>query len=99
MPSAQVKSAILLAGLNAPGKTTIIENYPSRDHTELMLRYFGAKITVQDKTNTRRLITLLGQPELEAKRIKIPGDPSSAAFPIVAALITPNSKITLKETL
>ena len=97
MPSAQVKSAILLAGLNAPGETTIIENYPSRDHTELMLRYFGAKVTVQDKTNTRRLITLLGQPELEAQTIKIPGDPSSAAFPIVAALITPNSKITLKN--
>ncbi len=97
IPSAQVKSAILLAGLNAPGETTVIENYPSRDHTELMLRHFGAKITIEDKTNTRRLITLLGQPELEAQKLKIPGDPSSAAFPIVAALITPNSKITLKN--
>lgn len=95
VPSAQVKSAILLAGLNAPGRTTIIEPQPSRDHTEMMLRHFGAKIVVEELGGGGRRITLTGQPELRGAEIEIPGDPSSAAFAAVAAAIVPGSDIFL----
>lgn len=91
--SAQVKSAVLLAGLNAPGKTIVIEPNPTRDHSEKMLSHFGAEVHVEEKENGARVITLTGQPELTARDVLVPTDPSSAAFPIVAALITPGSKI------
>ena len=95
VPSAQVKSSILLAGLNAPGETTVIEPEATRDHTELMLRHFGAELTVEDAGDGSRQITLTGQPELIARPVEVPGDPSSAAFATVAALIAPGSEITL----
>lgn len=91
--SAQVKSAILLAGLNAPGQTIVVEPNPTRDHSEKMLTHFGAQVRVEEKDNGARVITLTGQPELIARDVVVPTDPSSAAFPIVAALITPGSKI------
>jgi 3-phosphoshikimate 1-carboxyvinyltransferase len=94
MPSAQVKSAVLLAGLNAPGETVVIEPEATRDHTERMLRGFGAEIVVED-TPEGRVITLTGQPELLAQRVAVPRDPSSAAFPVCAALIVPGSEITV----
>lgn len=94
VPSAQVKSAVLLAGLNAPGKTTVIEPEATRDHTERMLRGFGADLTVED-TSEGRVITLTGQPELNPCTIAVPRDPSSAAFPVVAALLVPGSDITV----
>ena len=90
--SAQIKSAVLLAGLNAPGATTVIEDEASRDHTEKMLAYFGAEVAVQPEGDGRR-ITLVGRPELRPTTVVVPGDPSSAAFPIVAALIVPGSDI------
>lgn len=90
--SAQVKSAILLAGLNTPGRTTVIEREPTRDHTERMLRGFGATVSVED-TPEGRAISVLGEAELTPAVIEVPGDPSSAAFPIVAAAITPGSDI------
>lgn len=93
--SAQVKSAVLLAGLNAPGETTVIETRRSRDHTELMLRYFGAELDTKTGDNGEHLITLRGEPELTARDVTVPGDPSSAAFLAVAALMTPNSEITI----
>ena len=93
--SAQIKSAVLLAGLNAPGVTTVIEDQPSRDHTEKMLAYFGAEVAVQPEGEGRR-ITLIGRPELRPAAIVVPGDPSSAAFPIVAALIVPGSDIVVE---
>ncbi|NUH67212.1 3-phosphoshikimate 1-carboxyvinyltransferase [Sulfitobacter sp. S0837] len=92
MPSAQVKSAVLLAGLNAPGKTVVIEAEATRDHTERMLAGFGAEITVED-TDAGRVITLTGQPELKPQHIEVPRDPSSAAFPVCAALIVPGSDV------
>jgi 3-phosphoshikimate 1-carboxyvinyltransferase len=92
VPSAQVKSAVLLAGLNAPGKTVVIEKEATRDHTERMLAGFGAEITVED-TNEGRVITLTGQPELKPQTIIVPRDPSSAAFPVCAALITEGSDV------
>ncbi|MGP9790481.1 3-phosphoshikimate 1-carboxyvinyltransferase [Roseinatronobacter sp. NSM] len=92
MPSAQVKSAVLLAGLNAPGQTVVIEAEPTRDHSERMLRGFGADITVQD-TEEGRVITLTGQPELRGQTVAVPRDPSSAAFPVCAALMVQNSDI------
>lgn len=92
MPSAQVKSAVLLAGLNAPGQTVVIEQEATRDHTERMLAGFGAEISVED-TEDGRVITLTGQPELKAQTIVVPRDPSSAAFPICAAIITPGSDV------
>lgn len=94
--SAQVKSAVLLAGLNTPGETTVIEPEPTRDHTELMLRAFGATLTVEDTPEGRR-ITLTGQPELTGRPVVVPGDPSSAAFPVVAALIVPGSHIIVRN--
>lgn len=94
--SAQVKTAVLLAGLNAPGTTTVIEHEATRDHTENMLRHFGAAVEVEKtKDGNGRVIRLTGQPEFKAATISVPGDPSSAAFPMVAALIVPGSDITL----
>ena len=92
VPSAQVKSAVLFAGLNAPGKTVVIEKEATRDHTERMLAGFGAEITVED-TDEGRVITLTGQPELKPQEIAVPRDPSSAAFPVCAAIITPGSDV------
>lgn len=86
VPSAQVKSALLLAGLNAPGETVVIEREATRDHTERMLAGFGAEISVE-ATPEGRVITLRGQPELRPQSIVVPRDPSSAAFPTVAALL------------
>ena len=96
--SAQVKSAVLLAGLNVPGKTSVIEPVATRDHTEKMLRAFGARISIAEE-NGVKTITVEGQHELTACDITVPGDPSSAAFAIVAALITPNSQVTIKNLL
>ncbi len=92
VPSAQVKSAILLAGLNAPGQTVVNEKEATRDHTERMLAGFGADITVEETPEGRR-ITLTGQPELTPQDIIVPRDPSSAAFPVCAAIITPGSDV------
>lgn len=90
--SAQVKSAILLAALNTPGKTTVIEPTPTRDHTERMFEHFGVDIEIKGTA-----ITVTGQPELAAREMYVPTDPSSAAFPTVAALITPGSDITIEN--
>jgi 3-phosphoshikimate 1-carboxyvinyltransferase len=92
MPSAQVKSAVLLAGLNAPGQTVVIEKEATRDHTERMLTGFGAEITTEI-TDEGRVITLTGQPELKPQTVAVPRDPSSAAFPVCAALIVEGSEI------
>jgi len=92
VPSAQVKSAVLLAGLNAPGQTVVIEREATRDHSERMLAGFGAEITSEDSPEGR-VITLTGQPELRPQTITVPRDPSSAAFPVCAALITPGSDV------
>jgi len=92
MPSAQVKSAVLLAGLNAPGQTVVIEKEPTRDHSERMLKGFGAQITVEDGEEGR-VITLTGQPELRPQTVAVPRDPSSAAFPVCAALLVEGSDI------
>lgn len=96
VPSAQLKSAILLAGLNTPGATTVIEPTPTRDHTERMLRYLGTEVTETHQEEGNH-ITITGHPELEATEWQIPGDPSSAAFFLVAALITPDSSITVEN--
>ncbi|MBY2927728.1 3-phosphoshikimate 1-carboxyvinyltransferase [Sphingomonadales bacterium 56] len=93
--SAQVKSAILLAGLNTPGVTRVIEPIPTRDHSERMLRGFGAELEVEVEADGTRIITLRGEAELRPQTIAVPGDPSSAAFPIVAALLVPGSKVTI----
>ncbi|MTI11377.1 3-phosphoshikimate 1-carboxyvinyltransferase [Curvivirga aplysinae] len=93
MASAQVKSAVLLAGLNARGKTTVIENKPTRDHTERMLTHFGGEIAVEPMENGGNRITVTGQPELTAADLIVPSDPSSSAFPMVAALLTEGSEI------
>ncbi len=95
MASAQVKSAVLLAGLNAPGLTEVIEPIPTRDHSERMLRGFGADLSVELASDGVRHIRLIGEAELKPQNIEVPGDPSSAAFPIVAALITPGSEVTV----
>lgn len=92
VPSAQVKSAVLLAGLGAPGETVVIEPEATRDHTERMLRGFGAEVAIEE-TPEGRVIRLTGQPELRPQTIAVPRDPSSAAFPVVAALIVPGSEI------
>ncbi len=93
--SAQVKSAILLAGLNAPGRTSAIELQPTRDHTERMLRHFGAEMDVAEEGDGASAVTVTGQPELTGRGIQVPGDISSAAFPMVAALIVAGSEIVL----
>jgi 3-phosphoshikimate 1-carboxyvinyltransferase len=94
VPSAQVKSACLLCGLNAPGITHIEEPEATRDHTENMLRHFGATITVEE-AGRGRVIELSGQPELFAADVAVPGDPSSAAFLVAAALLVPGSDVTI----
>ncbi|UUX51764.1 3-phosphoshikimate 1-carboxyvinyltransferase [Nisaea acidiphila] len=93
--SAQVKSAILLAGLNTAGETTVIEPEKTRDHTETMFRHFGAEVRVEDLPEGR-VISVTGQPEFHGRDVVVPADPSSAAFPAVAALITPGSDILLE---
>ncbi len=92
--SAQVKSAILLAGLNTPGITRVVEPVPTRDHSERMLKGFGATLTVE-QTPAGRVIELHGEAELRPQTITVPGDPSSAAFPVVAALLVPGSVVTV----
>lgn len=99
MPSAQVKSAVLLAGLNAPGTTTVTERVMTRDHTEKMLAGFGAQIEVLTANDGVRHISVEGQGRLTGCAIQVPADPSSAAFPIVAALIVPGSDVTLRNVL
>lgn len=99
VPSAQVKSAVLLAGLNAPGVVTVIEPWATRDHTERMLAAFGASVDVQENDDGSRTIRLDGHPKLKPQKIAIPGDPSSAAFPIVAATITEGSDVTVEGVL
>jgi 3-phosphoshikimate 1-carboxyvinyltransferase len=94
--SAQVKSAVLLAGLNAPGVTTVIEKEATRDHTERMLTHFGAQVTVTPHGEHGRRIDLVGQPELKPAPVVVPADPSSAAFPMVAAAIVPGSDVTIQ---
>lgn len=93
--SAQVKSAVLLAGLSVPGETVVIEPVPTRDHTERLLRHFGADVRVEDDPDGRRRVTLVGEPELEGRNVVVPADISSAAFPMVAALLVPGSAVTL----
>jgi 3-phosphoshikimate 1-carboxyvinyltransferase len=95
VPSAQVKSAVLLAGLNTPGETRVIEAQPSRDHTERMLGYFGARLAIEPLPGGGRRIAVAGQPELVAAPVIVPGDPSSAAFPLVATLLVPGSEVTI----
>jgi len=97
--SAQIKSAVLLAGLSAPGTTTVVETEASRDHTELMLQQFGAEIVTEKEGAHGRRITLTGQPELRGTNVAVPADPSSAAFPLVAALIVPDSDLTLTDVM
>lgn len=99
VPSAQVKSAILLAGLNAPGLTTVIEKEATRDHTERMLQGFGAKLISRPHGSAGRLIELSGEADLTGQKVFVPADPSSAAFPLVAALIVPGSDITLHNVM
>ncbi len=94
--SAQVKSAVLLAGLNAPGQTTVIEPHATRDHTERMLRAFGADVRVEAGPQGVTVIRVTGQTELKPTDVIVPADPSSAAFPVVAALTTPGSDLTVE---
>ena len=96
VPSAQLKSAVLLAGLNSPGRTVVIETEASRDHTEKMLAYFGAQIVSEPYGQHGRRITLEGRPSLRARAVIVPADPSSAAFVLVAALIVPGSDVTIE---
>jgi len=93
--SAQVKSAILLAGLGASGVTTVIEAVPTRDHSEHMLRAFGVKLTIEKQSGGAEAISVSGQVRLRGRKVTVPADPSSAAFPLVAALLRPGSHITL----
>jgi 3-phosphoshikimate 1-carboxyvinyltransferase len=92
VPSAQVKSAVLLCGLHARGTTRVEEPVPTRDHSENLLRHFGAEVAVEPMGGGRRIL-LAGQPELRAVDLPVPGDPSSAAFPLVAALLVPGSRV------
>ncbi len=97
VPSAQVKSAVLLAGLNTAGTTTVIETEPTRDHSELMLRHFGATVTTERTGDGALAVSITGQPELTGREIFVPADPSSAAFPVVAALLRPGSEVLLRD--
>lgn len=97
VPSAQLKSAILLAGLNSPGRTTVIETEASRDHTEKMLAYFGASVTSTPDGPHGRRITLEGRPDLTARDVVVPADPSSGAFALVGALVTPGSEVVIES--
>ena len=95
--SAQVKSAILLAGLNTPGLTRVIEPIPTRDHSERMLKGFGAELSVELEADGARIIAIRGEAELKPQHIIVPGDPSSAAFPVVAALLVPGSDVIVEN--
>jgi len=95
--SAQVKSAILLAGLNTPGLTRVIEPVPTRDHSERMLKGFGAELSVDLEADGARIIAIRGEAELKPQHIVVPGDPSSAAFPVVAALLVPGSDVVVEN--
>ena len=95
--SAQVKSAILLAGLNTPGLTRVIEPVPTRDHSERMLKGFGAELSVELEADGARIISIRGEAELKPQHIIVPGDPSSAAFPVVAALLVPGSDVIVEN--
>jgi 3-phosphoshikimate 1-carboxyvinyltransferase len=97
MASAQVKSAVLLAGLNIPGITRVIEPIATRDHSERMLRSFGADLTVEEDADGARIISIRGEGEFSPQHIVVPGDPSSAAFPVVAALLVPGSDVTVEN--
>src|SRR5712692_6456046 len=99
VPSAQIKSAVLLAGLAAPGETTVIESEASRDHTERLLMHFGAEVSVEPAGADGRRITLRGEPELVSAPVVVPADPSSAAFPMVAASIVPGSEVILTDVM
>ena len=99
MPSAQVKSAVLLAGLNTPGVTTVVEPVATRDHTERMLKAFGVAIDVETGVGGERRISVRGQGRLAGRPVEIPGDPSSAAFPLVAALVVPGSDVVIENVL
>jgi len=99
MASAQVKSAVLLAGLNTPGITTVIEPVMTRDHTEKMLKGFGANLSVETDERGVRHIFIEGQGKLTGQTIAVPGDPSSAGFPLVAALVVPGSDIVIENVL
>ncbi len=99
MASAQVKSCVLLAGLQIPGETVVVEPVMTRDHTEKMLEGFGADIKIETDDAGVRTIRLQGRPELKAQKIEVPGDPSSAAFPLVAALIVPGADIVIENVL
>jgi 3-phosphoshikimate 1-carboxyvinyltransferase len=96
VPSAQVKSSVLLAGLNSPGATSVTEPQPTRDHTERMLCHFGAEVASEPTEGGGKRVIVQGYPELTAAPIFVPGDPSSAAFPLIAALIVPGSEITIE---
>ena len=98
VPSAQVKSAILIAGVHAAGETTVVESEPTRDHTERMLRAFGATVRVAQRGD-KTAITVVGQPELTGQDIVVPGDPSSAAFLACAALLVPGSEVMIEGVL
>jgi 3-phosphoshikimate 1-carboxyvinyltransferase len=95
--SAQVKSAVLLAGLNTPGITRVIEPVPTRDHSERMLKGFGADLTVEQDADGARIISIRGEAELKPQQIIVPGDPSSAAFPTVAALLVVGSDVVVEN--
>jgi 3-phosphoshikimate 1-carboxyvinyltransferase len=95
--SAQVKSAVLLAGLNTPGITRVIEPVPTRDHSERMLKGFGAELSVEQDAAGARIISIRGEAELKPQHIVVPGDPSSAGFPVVAALLVPGSDVTVEN--
>jgi 3-phosphoshikimate 1-carboxyvinyltransferase len=99
VPSAQVKSSILLAGLHAPGRTTVVEPLPTRDHTERMLGFFGAELRVEDRADGARAVTVCGDAELTGADLAVPGDPSSAAFLVAAALICPGSEVVIENVL
>jgi 3-phosphoshikimate 1-carboxyvinyltransferase len=99
VPSAQVKSAVLLAGMHAPGRTTVVDPLASRDHTARMLGSFGAELIAEDRGAGARAITICGDAELHGVSIAVPGDPSSAAFMIAAALIAPRSYIVVENVL
>jgi len=99
VPSAQIKSAVLLAGLAAPGETIVVENEASRDHTERLLRHFGAEVIVEAEGAQGRKIILRGEVELAPAPVVVPADPSSAAFPLVAALLVPGSEVILTDVM
>ncbi|MGQ3675111.1 3-phosphoshikimate 1-carboxyvinyltransferase [Xanthobacter sp. TB0139] len=99
VPSAQVKSAVLLAGLGAPGETIVVEREATRDHTERMLTHFGAQIRTEPHGPHGRRITLQGHPHLKGAPVDVPADPSSAAFPLVAALLVPGSDVLLTDVM